>query len=357
MIMSIRRLLLLLPTLSAGSIVLFGCTAQEPQVAEELPGAFPVLKGPYLGQEPPGLEPRLFAPGVISTALHDDGSPRFSPEGTEVWFRKYAYPHDIVGHMKLENGIWSRPCMFRDFGRYVISAPRFSPDGKRAFFHSRRPRDGHGEPQDLDIWVAERTEHGWGELENLRAPVNTEQDEIFGSVSSDGTIYFTARYEDSLGAFDIYSSRLEEGHYRKTENLGEPVNSSGSEAGPSIAADGSCLVFSSLGRPDSFGALDLYVSFRAEDGSWSVPANLGEGINTKYNDKFPAISPDGKYLFFVSDRRDERSFIFSERTYDEMMSLNLGPRNGEGDVYWVDAAIIERLRPSPAPAQETPPAR
>ncbi|MCP3981836.1 MAG: hypothetical protein GY716_21240, partial [bacterium] len=72
---------------------------------------------------------------------------------------------------------------------------------------------------------------------------------------------------------------------------------------------------------------------------------LGAAVNSPAADKFPTLSPDGKYLFFVSHRGADRSYVFSDLTYDQLMRRNLGPRNGEGDVYWVSTEVIHRLRP------------
>ena len=58
--------------------------------AQEKSEKFPVLKGPYLGQKPPGLTPEVFAPGIISKAgFHLHSSLAFSPDGRKVYFTKF----------------------------------------------------------------------------------------------------------------------------------------------------------------------------------------------------------------------------------------------------------------------------
>ncbi|WP_223192167.1 hypothetical protein [Pseudoalteromonas piscicida] len=67
---------------------------------------------------------------------------------------------------------------------------------------------------------------------------------------------------------------------------------------------------------------DLYVYFKEQDGTWSSPINLGEGVNTPYSETVPRITPDGKYLFF-------------------------GRYNEPGDVsniYWVSTEVITKLK-------------
>jgi hypothetical protein len=70
---------------------------------------------------------------------------------------------------------------------------------------------------------------------------------------------------------------------------------------------------------DDYG--DLYICFRQPDGNWTDRINLGDRINSKGLERFPSVSPDGKYLFFTRDTPGT-----------------------EEDVYWVSAKIIDRLR-------------
>jgi hypothetical protein len=323
-----------------------GCGGQADNSVDDERSEYLDLTGPYLGQEPPGLEAKLFGPGLISTGLHDDGSPVFSPDGREVWFRKWALPHDIVGYCRMvEDGRWTRPELFKEFGKYLVLSPRFIPGGNRAFFNSRRPFSGEGDVIDMNIWYADKTADGWSELRPVEGGINTDGMEGVNSVSLDGTIYLQASYEDSMGGFDIYVSRSEDGKYGRGVNLGAPVNSEASESAPVIAHDGSYLVFGA-NRPDMIGTYDLYVSFTMEDGSWSEPVNLGPGVNSEGMEKFAGLSPDGKYLFFLSDRSRERSFIWTDMSYDELIRLNQGPGSGLGvDVYWISTGVIENLRP------------
>jgi Tol biopolymer transport system component len=81
------------------------------------------------------------------------------------------------------------------------------------------------------------------------------------------------------------------------------------------------LIVNSNGRPDDLGRGDLYISFKKKDSSWTPLKNMGKEINSEYTDYCPMLSPDGKYLFFTSTR------------------------TGNGDIYWVDAKIIEDLKP------------
>jgi hypothetical protein len=73
--------------------------------------------------------------------------------------------------------------------------------------------------------------------------------------------------------------------------------------------------------------LDLFVSFKDSLGQWSAPVNLGKGLSTEYHERFPSVSRDGRFLFFV-------------RAYGEVF----GASNAE--FYWVRASVLDRLRES-----------
>ncbi len=307
--------------------------------------AAPILTGEYLGQTPPGLVPQLFAEGVISTALHDDGAPSFSPDGREVYFRKWAVPHDVMGFMRRDADRWTAPTLFREFGRYIVSVPIYKTDGTGAYFLSRRPLDGIGEPADYNVWYADKETAGWGELTALGPALNTPGNEFPHSISASGTLYLQGNYDDALGDYDIYTSRLIDGSYEAPQNLGAPVNTEFTEAAPSVAPDESFIVYTAAGGRESYGSTDLYVTFRSDDGAWTPGINLGLEVNSTVEDKFSALSPDGRYLFFVSHRNADRSYVFSDLTYDELMARNQGPTNGQGSVYWVSTEVIDRVRP------------
>ncbi|MDH4270583.1 MAG: hypothetical protein OEW18_01260, partial [Candidatus Aminicenantes bacterium] len=89
---------------------------------------FPVLKGPYLGQKPPGMTPELFAPGIISTCSQHS-SAYFSRDGKEVYFSRMLPRPSAIMYMCEENGQWTSP-------RVVCEGltPGLAPDGKTIFF-------------------------------------------------------------------------------------------------------------------------------------------------------------------------------------------------------------------------------
>jgi len=86
------------------------------------------------------------------------------------------------------------------------------------------------------------------------------------------------------------------------ENLGSTINSSWDDSGPALSKDGLSLYFTST-RPGGFGNEDIWVAHRVStDDVWGPPANLGAAINTADNDRVPAFSRDGHWMFFGSTR-------------------------------------------------------
>ncbi|HSG26837.1 MAG TPA: ankyrin repeat domain-containing protein, partial [Candidatus Krumholzibacterium sp.] len=262
----------------------------------------------YLGQEKPGLEPVLFAPGIISVEDQGHGAPAISPRGDEIYWAKNFRS---VWYIEKKDGRWSFPAPAPLWERYGATNPVFSADGKRLFFHSSLEMDGGGGSKDSDIYYVERTRDGWGEPVSAGPGMNMESADMLVSLAKDGTAYFTSDY-------DLYASRPKNGTYPAREKLPEPVNTGEVEMSPCIARDGSFLIFESM-RPGGYSDMELYVTFRARDGAWSEPVNMGYSIN-RGGSRFPGLSPDGKYLFFNSTRK------------------------GSSDVYWVDAKVIDGIR-------------
>ena len=298
---------------------------------------WPVLKGPYLGQEPPGMTPKVFAPGIVSTGFPELFT-YFTPEAKEVYFQLWKVPFPVIIYMKEENGKWTKPAAAPFSGRYFAKFC-LSPDGNTIVLTSSEPRSGRGEPtKKYTTRIMKRTKNGWSDPEFIEQTSGA----LAPTISSQGNLYFF--FEVSLPErSDIYVSKYKDGAYETPVRLSDSVNSEFYEVDPFIAPDESYLIFCRDG--DGFGATDLFISFRKKDGSWTKAENMGEKINSAGTDLCPSVSPDGKYFFFSSNRNDHKSYSEKPLTYEKKIEILSSPGNGSSDIYWVDAKIIKDLKP------------
>jgi hypothetical protein len=330
-----------LVTIVLGVVVSCGPLSEGPEVVE--PDGFPELSGPYLGQAPPGAEPVLFAPGVISTGLAELNSV-FTPDGSEFYYAVDVGIDWVIMVSRQIDGRWSVPEV-ASFTRSDSGVDLcISPDGQRLFYCSNRSHSGGAIPEDnMDIWYVDRMDDGtWSAPVNLAA-VNSDSAEFYPSLTTDGTLYFLSRRPGGYGGGDIYRSRVKDGHYTEPENLGPVINNSGNQGDAFVAPDESYLIFNSRGHDTAPGYGSLYISFRGDDDSWGPPQNLALAMTADRSDFCPMLSPDGRYFFFSSARP---SFgAGGAITWLSLHQAQSRPENGNTDLYWVDASFIDRLRP------------
>ncbi len=269
----------------------------------------------YLGQEPPGMNPVIFARDIISIRNRYEDGISFTPDGLECciavtdagWMACNLYYTQQV------NGQWSTPSRAYFQGGSDGWTCQFGPDSLCFYFISTRTA------YQPDVWMCERsnTTAKWSFPSRIPTPVSpTNEREWAPSVTLDRTLYFTTPRSGGYGANDIWRSRYINGRYETVEKIGPPVNTSAGEQSAFIAPDESYLIFTTSGRPDTFGSSDLYISYRFEDDSWTIPVNLGPMINTEHEERCPYVSFDGEYLFFT--RRSDT----------------------DADVYWVNTAAF-----------------
>src|SRR5262245_35726510 len=298
-------------------------------------------------------EPHLFAEGTISTA-DDESNGSFNPDGTEYYFAKFnpyttSARWGILCLSRFQDGKWSEPEVLPFSGRYRDLTPRLSPDGMKLFFSSSRPAPGKT-ARVFRIWSAERSATGWSEPQPLPAPINAGDNDwnYSASVTREGTLYF-ASTRDGSDHPHIYRSRLLDQRYAEPEKLGPQVNSEFSEADPFVSPDESILIFSSVGdglpsdkdRAETvkgggvlYPRADLYASV-GRGGVWSPAVHLEHGVNTFADESAPSLSPDGRYLFFTSERSPfsvPPSHRLGSREIDRMLHSTL---NGLGTVFFV----------------------
>lgn len=170
---------------------------------------------------------------------------------------------------------------------------------------------------------------------NLGEKVNSPDDEYINTLTADESrIFFTRKSESGREGHrqfmeDFYYSELSGGEWQKARLLGSPVDSRGDAGAMTVSPDGNIMYFTSCFRPGSFGSCDLYRATRAA-GQWTRPVNLGERINSDLWDSQPSLAPDGKTLYFASNREggNGKSDIWKTEMMPDGswgMPENLGP--------------------------------
>lgn len=302
-------------------------------------GMQPSKTRPPYASDKPLSEPVIFAEGVVSTGDFDS-HPAFTPDGKTLYFMRSTPAFNLwtILVSRFERGKWSTPEVAPFSGQYSDADPFITSDASRFYFISNRPVAGKTVP-DVDIWMMEKTAAGWSEPKNVGAPINSPGSEWYPTVAANGTIYFGSDREGGKGRTDIYRSRLVDSKYAVAENLGDAINTQFNEFEPLIAPDESFLIFMGGGRPDGRGGFDLYISYN-RNGAWTKPVNLGDKINSAGNEYSPTISPDGKYFFWTSTRGFADKPLEKRLNYQELTDMLRSPRNGLGDIYQIDIGVL-----------------
>lgn len=255
---------------------------------------------------------------------------------------------------------------------YAEHSPIISPDGKRLYFSRRYHPDNMGGVDDSeDIWMSELDEKTgeWKPAKNLGPPLNTEGPNFISSITmvdgeevlmlgnrygkkgrmyagvstskrsgdtfekptsveieneynysgradfflvpSGEAVVTSVERDDSYGSRDLYVSFKKGKIWSEPKNLGEGVNTAGEDFAPFLSQDGKTLYYSTNGI-SGYGGSDIFVSIRLDDSweKWSVPENLGSGINSAQDDQYFSIPSSGKHIYFSRGDLDEDTDIF-----------------------------------------------
>jgi TolB protein len=265
--------------------------------------SFPVLKGPYLGQELPGIKAELFAPEVITYEVH--GSPSILPDEKGMLVASMS---EGMKFYKMVDGVLQMQKVSPFDIPDNCNGMFLSPSGKRLYFLI-------WENDDENFYMSEKKRGKWTKPLSLGEEVNSFKTHWQFSVARSENLCFSSEG-------DIVVSFFQGGTHLKPVSL--KLNSGKNLEGgtPYISPDESYILYS-MAETGNDNSTDLYISYRENDGRWSMPKNLGANINSPgHYDLCPKVSPNGKFLFFISRRN--------------------GP---DFQIYWADAKIIEESKP------------
>ena len=178
-------------------------------------------------------------------------------------------------------------------GPYAEINPYVSQNENLMVYSSNRSKS-------YNIYVSKKEgiETNWAKSKLAGAYINSVNDEFVAGLSSTGKNLFV-HYNQSSNFEDINMSIRERGLYRELNDPGTKINSLYREEGVCTTEEGDTMYFSS-DRPGGYGGLDIYYSLKLPDGSYGTAINLGENVNTKFDENYPNLSPNGNKLYFAS---------------------------------------------------------
>ncbi len=258
-------------------------------------------------------EPTNLGPMVNSS--YGDVSPSISADGMILIFQSnrpggYGRADLYVTTRATTIEPWGEPV---NLGLSINSpqidwSPSLSPDGCTLYYGSLRP----GGMGDLDIWMSTRatTDDDWGESANLGPTINYSGADSTQCISEDGLELYFASFLRSggYGGDDIWVSAREtkEDEWGTPMNLGPVVNTEHEELWPTLSTDGLSLFFSSGvwdARPGGLGKSDIWMARRkSRDADWGEPVNIGSPVNSPDGEASPVLSAAGSTLYFDSNR-------------------------------------------------------
>jgi len=269
-------------------------------------------KTSYFGQNPPGLTPQVFAPGIVSVDGRYEYAVSFSSDFDEMYFSGNKEDEvQIVYFSRFEDKKWAIPkkANFTNDNKKNELEAFVSNNENRIYFTAYDSIFS-----DEKIWYVNRLENSWSNAIELDSPIN---DDIvfYSNDAKNGDLFYT-----SISKGKTYYAPNKNGQFPKVHEVRIEF---GVHAFISSSQD-FLLVNGRNKEDDQRKDNDIYVYFKMKDGTWSKPINLGNDVNSNFDETCPSMTPDGKYLFFSR--------------YNE--------EGGLSNIYWISAKVIDRLRPS-----------
>jgi outer membrane protein OmpA-like peptidoglycan-associated protein len=214
-----------------------------------------------------------------------------------------------IGISEFRNRLMENPVSYEpvNLGPVVNTAAEeyinaLASDGKGIYFTRRRKKvNAQTKNFDEDVYYAAMPADSQENVALLDYPPGKLNDAGAVSISADGRLlFFTACFRpENYGSCDLYFAEKEGDEWTVAMNMGSLINTEFWDAQPAISPDGKTLYFTS-NRPGGKGSSDLWKTERGEDGSWGRPVNLGATINTSGSEMAPFIHFDNQTLYFSS---------------------------------------------------------
>lgn len=268
------------------------------------------------------IHKRPLSPAINSK--YDELAPVLSPDGKTLYFCREGHPEnrgyqkrrddqDIWYSQKSDSGEWLPPVRIdAPFNSESYDFPVYaSADNQTLYIGNIYQPNGTVRPGVSKV-IRKNGKWSWPEALIIENYYNNAGLVNYSMGVDERTLILNLQRNDTYGKMDLYVSFLKkDGTWSEPRNLGPQINSGYSEVTPFLAADMKTLYFAS-NRPGGYGGFDMYVSRRLDDSwvNWSEPVNLGQDINTAGNDISYVISPDGEYAIFSSDTENNGKDLY-----------------------------------------------
>ncbi len=201
-------------------------------------------------------------------------------------------------------------------------------------------KDGYG--GNVDIFLAKIVSNTeWVDSTKLSKEINTPYWDAHPFVTEDGnTLFFASdRPGGNKGRDLYYCTKDESGKWSEAVNLGDSINTEFDEVSPFVSADGNTLFFSSNGLP-GIGGFDVFRSLKLPNGKWSKPINMGYPINTDARDVFFRLQGENEKIYIASNRKGGNGELDLYSDGGSASMLALGTSSGSGKSY-TDSSKID----------------
>jgi outer membrane protein OmpA-like peptidoglycan-associated protein/tetratricopeptide (TPR) repeat protein len=229
-------------------------------------------------------------------------------EGKTFKWTNKSFTNLYVASIKADGNLHSPVLLNKEINsKFNESTPVFTKDGKTMYFTRNNFLDGKRGKDNknitlLKLYKATLVDGNWSNITEL--PFNNDAySTVHPALSIDEkTLYFASDMPGTLGQSDLFSVTINtDGTYGKPQNLGPAINTEGRETFPFISADNE-LYFATDGRP-GLGGLDIVVSKILENGTFDQVQNIGEPINTKFDDFAFIIDSNTRKGYFSSNKK------------------------------------------------------
>ncbi len=234
--------------------------------------------------------------------------------------------------------------------RYDDHSPLVSADESLILFTSRRKSsysqilpDGQFSEK---IYYSDKVSEKWEKAGVLTAVIEQDSHEAAVCISADGTELYLLRSD--FDGQNLFVSEFDGETWSEPFMLPEGINSRYRETHASINADKSVLFFTS-DRKGGEGGLDIYMVRRLPNGNWGTPRNLGDDLNTRYDEETPMIHPNGKILFFSSEGHNSMgkfdifySTMKADSSWSEPVNMGYPINTPDDDFFFVPTAVENR---------------